>query len=97
MVLRLGGVELRMTGDGLSVEDLGSRNGTYLNERRIDGPQQLRNNDLIHIGSSTVLKFIDSVEYFLANAQAPLLAGGQTLDALEHGPVQQVFADRHRP
>jgi hypothetical protein len=34
------------------IEDLGSTNGTYLNDERLDGPQPLRPGDRIRIGDS---------------------------------------------
>ena len=39
--------------DGLYyIEDLGSRNGTYVNERRVVEPQQLRQGDVIRVGNT---------------------------------------------
>ena len=35
------------------IEDLGSTNGTYLNEELLDGPRPLHPGDRIHIGDST--------------------------------------------
>ena len=32
------------------LEDLGSTNGSYINEQKIDGPQLLRHKDIIRIG-----------------------------------------------
>jgi hypothetical protein len=43
----------RMTEQGIAVEDLGSRNGTYVNERRVDGVQALRAGDTVRIGSTS--------------------------------------------
>jgi pSer/pThr/pTyr-binding forkhead associated (FHA) protein len=36
----------------LVIEDLGSTNGTYLNEEPLDGPQPLHPGDRIRIGDS---------------------------------------------
>ncbi|MFG0288450.1 MAG: GGDEF domain-containing protein [Rhodopirellula sp. JB044] len=44
-------VELVPTGNGYSLRDLGSTNGTLLNGTPIDGEQLLRSNDIISIGS----------------------------------------------
>lgn len=44
--------ELRRSGDSFSLVDLGSRNGTYLNGRRISQPLPLRNEDVIRLGSA---------------------------------------------
>jgi pSer/pThr/pTyr-binding forkhead associated (FHA) protein len=39
-------------GDGVSIEDLGSTNGTYVNGERIDAPRPLRDGDEVKIGST---------------------------------------------
>lgn len=38
----------------LTIEDLGSTNGTYVNGERISGPRQLRQGDSISVGSTTI-------------------------------------------
>jgi predicted component of type VI protein secretion system len=43
----------RMSEQGIAVEDLGSRNGTFVNERRLDGIQALRAGDTVRIGSTS--------------------------------------------
>jgi pSer/pThr/pTyr-binding forkhead associated (FHA) protein len=42
-------------GDAVVLEDLGSTNGTYLNEEPLSGPQPLHDGDRIKIGSSEFL------------------------------------------
>lgn len=37
--------------DGVRVEDLGSRSGTFVNGRRIDGPTRLRDGDELVVGT----------------------------------------------
>jgi pSer/pThr/pTyr-binding forkhead associated (FHA) protein len=50
---------IKRTPEGILVlEDLGSTNGTYLNEWRVTAPQQLRIGDQIALGQ-TLLKLID--------------------------------------
>lgn len=39
-------------GDFMNVEDMGSTNGTYLNGRRLRGPERLKVADVIRIGDS---------------------------------------------
>jgi diguanylate cyclase (GGDEF)-like protein len=43
---------------GIWVEDLGSTNGTQVNDAQIDGPRQLRNGDQLRFGGS-IFKFIE--------------------------------------
>jgi two-component system, cell cycle response regulator len=44
-------------GDKLVLEDLSSRNGTYLNGKRLERPQVLADGDKIQIGRTAVLRF----------------------------------------
>jgi diguanylate cyclase (GGDEF)-like protein len=86
-----------------TLRDLGSRNGTFLNEKRIEQPQLLHNNDLIHIGSNTVLKFIDrgnlEVDYALSMYDAAVtdaLTGVYNRRYLEEQLVKELaFVRRH--
>ncbi|MCI4062377.1 FHA domain-containing protein [Micromonospora sp. R77] len=47
-----------LTADGVVLMDLGSTNGTWLNDRRIAGPEYLTDGDVIRIGR-TDLRFFD--------------------------------------
>jgi two-component system cell cycle response regulator len=49
--------QLLLQGGRVFIEDLGSKNGTYLNGNAGDGKRALRDGDKIAIGSNTVLKF----------------------------------------
>jgi pSer/pThr/pTyr-binding forkhead associated (FHA) protein len=49
---------VRLTAEGVSIVDLGSTNGTWVNDRRIDGPEQLTDGDVIRLGR-TELRFFD--------------------------------------
>ncbi len=44
-------------GDEIWVEDLGSRNGTYVNGERVHGRSKLADGDKIQVGRTTILKF----------------------------------------
>jgi len=46
---------IRPAGDGYAVEDAGSKNGTYLNGRRIDAPETLRTGDEIRVGGVRIV------------------------------------------
>lgn len=43
------------TADGIVVEDLGSSNGTYVNDVKITGPTILKGHDLLRVGPATFL------------------------------------------
>ena len=43
---------------GYMIEDLGSRNGTFVNAVRIQGPQPLANGDRVHLGSDLELVLV---------------------------------------
>jgi pSer/pThr/pTyr-binding forkhead associated (FHA) protein len=47
-----------LTEHGVSLVDLGSTNGTWLNDRRLTGPEYLTDGDVIRIGR-TELRFFD--------------------------------------
>jgi predicted component of type VI protein secretion system len=43
---------LRMTDSGPAVEDFGSTNGTFVNERRVEGVVQLKGGDVVRFGNT---------------------------------------------
>jgi DNA-binding winged helix-turn-helix (wHTH) protein len=52
-----------VAGGGATIEDLGSRNGTYLNGRRLSGPAELADGDVIRLGSvSAVFRVVLPVD-----------------------------------
>jgi DNA-binding winged helix-turn-helix (wHTH) protein len=42
---------IRIAGDEATVEDLGSKNGTFVADRRLDSPTRLADGDLLRVGS----------------------------------------------
>jgi two-component system, cell cycle response regulator len=44
-------------GDGAYVEDLSSRNGTFVNDQRVDGRMRLNDGDHLRVGDVTIIKF----------------------------------------
>jgi hypothetical protein len=55
------------------LEDLGSSNGTYVNGRRINQPQQLQTEDQISVGlGSAVLRFVDPFDTVVSTDQLRL-------------------------
>lgn len=49
--------EFNMTTQGITVKDMGSTNGTFVNDQKLEGPRVLNDGDLIRTGS-TILKFL---------------------------------------
>jgi len=72
------------TADGYIVEDLGSKNGTYLNGQLLTAPAVLKDGDEIGIAFAARLAFVD------AGATAPLL-----LDT-ESGPMLRMDTEAKR-
>jgi pSer/pThr/pTyr-binding forkhead associated (FHA) protein len=52
-------VAIRRTAAGFEVHDLGSRNGTWLNARRIDGPARLRDGDRLRLGTREIVFLLE--------------------------------------
>jgi two-component system cell cycle response regulator len=48
---------ISLRGDGVYLEDLSSRNGTFVGDRRIAGEARLNDGDYVRIGDNTVIKF----------------------------------------
>lgn len=49
--------EFKVTADGIEVSDLGSTNGTFVNDQKVESPRILEDGDLVRCGS-TILKFL---------------------------------------
>ena len=45
---------IRISEGGATIEDLGSRNGTYIGDRRIDRPGTIKNGDAVRVGATVV-------------------------------------------
>ena len=60
-------LRLMRSGDTLTIEDLGSTNGTFVNGKRISGVTPLQNGDMIGLGETVTLA-LESVD---AGGQAP--------------------------
>ena len=63
---------IRVENGSFSIEDVGSRNGTYVNRQKIEAPVRLGHNDMIQFGDA-VAKF-DCPEAAPAPAPAPAAA-----------------------
>ena len=82
---------IEVTGDQIIVEDLGSRNGTFINGRRITR-EALVDGDKLQIGARTVLKFTyhDQIEEGFQRE----LYGSAVRDGLTKAFNRKYFADR---
>jgi hypothetical protein len=63
---------IRPLQEGLEIQDLGSTNGTWVNERRVGGPTVLRPGDVLRLGQFTFEVQPDAV---VAPAPQPTAAG----------------------
>jgi two-component system cell cycle response regulator len=83
---------VRRQGETLTIEDMGSRNGTFLNGNRVTGPTVVRDGDKIHIGHRTVLRltFHDALD----DAFQRQLREAAMYDALTKVYSRRYFVDR---
>lgn len=80
--------------DGLTMEDLGSTNGTFINGKRLTGASGLKNGDMIGLGETVTLQFeagrpgADAPPP-AAQQQAPAPQPQSDVDAAYRPPAQQ--------
>jgi diguanylate cyclase (GGDEF)-like protein len=90
-------------GDLVFVEDLGSRNGTYLNGKRVVGRQALSDGDRIQVGTGTLVKFTRLDEFeagyqrrmFEAAVKDALTGAYNRRHFHERMSAELAFASRH--
>jgi pSer/pThr/pTyr-binding forkhead associated (FHA) protein len=70
--------EITQTPDGPLVRDLGSRNGTFVNDERVEGDRKLANGDRLRVGP---LEFRFELEAEIAKVKQPKVTG--VADALQ--------------
>ncbi len=80
--------EIRAEGEGYVLADLGSTNGTFVNDQRVTRPTRLRDGDQVSLAGRCDLVFVDS------EATAPV--GGQARAALKTDPVSRAVIIRGR-
>lgn len=73
--------------DGCVLEDLGSQNGTFLNDERAEGVQTLSVGDMIHVGETT-LSLLEMESKGLIGRE---IAGHRILDRVGRGGMGTVF------
>jgi putative serine protease PepD len=88
--------EIEVTADGVVLKDLGSSNGTFVNEVKLTGPRLLHDGDAIRIGRST-LSFHQPQVAQVATAEIPLPpVEGATVMWETQEPLCLVRADGQR-
>ena len=80
--------EIRAEGEGYVLADLGSTNGTFVNDQRVTRPTRLRDGDQVSLAGRCDLVFVDS------EATAPV--GGQARAALKTDPISRAVIIRGR-
>ena len=90
-------LRLMLSGDTLTIEDLGSTNGTFVNGKRLSGVTPLQIGDLIGLGETVIL----ALESVSAGADAPAPAPSNLGDllppAIPSPPVTPVPDPQARP
>jgi len=71
-------LRLMRAGDTLTIEDLGSTNGTFVNGKRVSGVTPLQNGDMIGLGETVTL----ALETVSAGAEVPPSAPSNMADLL---------------
>jgi two-component system, cell cycle response regulator len=83
---------IRAEGNRLLVEDLGSRNGTFCNGKKVDVPVPLADGDKIQVGRTTILKF--TYHDALDESFHEQMYESALRDALTKAYNKRYFADR---
>jgi two-component system cell cycle response regulator len=83
---------IRTDGNRFYVEDLGSRNGTFCNGKKVDAPVPLGDGDKIQVGRTTILKF--TYHDALDESFHEQMYESALRDALTKAYNKRYFADR---
>ncbi len=78
--------QIRLTPNGVTIEDMGSTNGTFVNGRRLDAPRTLLPGDLIRFAEFATLQYV--------------VEGAPAIDRFSTRPDQppeRVLESRHAP
>lgn len=81
--------------DGVTLEDLGSTNGTFINGKRLMGAQALKNGDMIGLGETVSLQFevAGAGASAGASSQPPNIQSQATMQS----PSEQVAEEMFKP
>ncbi len=82
-------LKLELDGDHVLIEDLGSTNGTFVNEERITAPSELRPGDRLHIADYAfrVESFAEIDQQTSSRAGRPDTLAGQTIAGFTEDPT----------
>ncbi|MGZ9234313.1 MAG: FHA domain-containing protein, partial [Anaerolineales bacterium] len=94
---------LTREGDGYVLEDLGSSNGTFVNEQKLTGPRRLKSGDQIRLGHAVTLTYeaprIEASQATVVRSITEMSAGLQTMigdepiaSLMEASPPQLMIA-----
>jgi pSer/pThr/pTyr-binding forkhead associated (FHA) protein len=85
--------------DGVTVNDLGSRNGTLVNGRAITAPQTLKNGDLVQVGPLTFAVAITGMPEAAKPAPAAVTPGKiASLDDVSNDEIDSwLISDKEKP
>lgn len=64
-----------VSGNRIKLVDLGSRNGTYVNDNRVDREQRLQNGDVIRMGQTEMILHVLGAEPHLPGSASRTLSG----------------------
>lgn len=84
---------LKLVGNGYVIEDLGSTNGTWINEQRISGQYQLSHGDMIRLGDNITLTY----EVIGYDADATVASASATPATAMATPPQQYQQPQKQP
>ena len=78
-------VRIQIEAESVSIEDLGSKNGTWLNDRPVTAPTKMSDGDTVRLGTSEFTfrraRMSSSTQSGLKRAEAPMTSRRRTPDA----------------
>jgi pSer/pThr/pTyr-binding forkhead associated (FHA) protein len=84
---------IEVAGSGLKIKDLGSTNGTYVNNRKLDGEHTLHDNDLLQIGPLSLVVRLESAPV-TADTQPGVIVTGDTQPGVDQPtPIPGLLGD----
>lgn len=89
--------EFRVEGDKVTVRDMGSRNGTLVNNKALSGLTEIHNGDLVQVGPLTFAVSIQGAPPPVATAK-PIPTKGASLDGISGDEIDSwLIGDQNNP